>query len=85
MIVDVLVRTGVLELSNQAGSFVGASAAFVVGVIVAVIVSMVTQPQARRRAGRADLVADVQGRPQSRAGRCGDEPCSPTRWRSAQA
>ena len=45
VIVDVLVRTGVLSLSSQAGSFVGASAAFVVGVIVAIIVSMVTQPK----------------------------------------
>jgi SSS family solute:Na+ symporter len=45
VIIDVLVRTGVIDLSSQAGSFVGASAAFVVGVIVAVIVSMVTQPK----------------------------------------
>ncbi|MBV9921560.1 MAG: sodium:solute symporter family protein [Pseudonocardia sp.] len=45
VIVDVLVRTGVLALSSQAGSFVGASAAFVVGVIVAVVVSMATQPK----------------------------------------
>jgi SSS family solute:Na+ symporter len=31
----VLVRTGVIALSSQAGSFVGASAAFVVGIAVA--------------------------------------------------
>ncbi|MBW0117254.1 sodium:solute symporter family protein [Pseudonocardia abyssalis] len=43
--VDVLVRTGVLELSSQAGSFVGASAAFVVGIVVAVIVTSFTQPK----------------------------------------
>ncbi|WP_232662370.1 sodium:solute symporter family protein [Pseudonocardia sp. TRM90224] len=43
--VDVLVRSGVLALSSQAGSFVGASAAFVVGIVVAVIVSMVTAPK----------------------------------------
>ena len=45
MIVDVLVRTGVIALSSQAGSFLGASAAFIVGVVVAIIVSMVTQPK----------------------------------------
>ncbi len=45
VIIDVLVRTGVLSLSSQAGSFVGASAAFVVGVLVAIIVSTVTQPK----------------------------------------
>ena len=45
VIVDVLVRTGVLALSSQAGSFVGASAAFVVGVVVAAIVTTVTQPK----------------------------------------
>ncbi len=45
VIVDVLVRTGVFALSSQAGSFVGASAAFVVGVVVAIVVSMFTQPK----------------------------------------
>ena len=45
VLVDVLVRTHVLTLSSQAGSFVGASAAFVVGIAVAVVVSMVTQPK----------------------------------------
>jgi solute:Na+ symporter, SSS family len=45
VIIDVLVRTGVFALSSQAGSFVGASAAFVVGVLVAIIVSSVTQPK----------------------------------------
>ncbi|SFO29365.1 solute:Na+ symporter, SSS family [Pseudonocardia ammonioxydans] len=44
--VDVLVRVGVLEISNQAGSFLGAIAAFVVGVGVAGAVSMVTAPRA---------------------------------------
>ncbi len=43
--VDVLVRTGVLELSSQAGSFVGASAAFVVGIAVGFGVSLVTTPK----------------------------------------
>ncbi|MBW0088875.1 sodium:solute symporter family protein [Pseudonocardia sp. KRD-184] len=43
--VDVLVRTGVLALSSQAGSFVGASAAFVVGIAVGVAVTMVTSPK----------------------------------------
>lgn len=43
--VDVLVRTGVLALSSQAGSFVGASAAFVVGIAVGVVVTMVTSPK----------------------------------------
>jgi solute:Na+ symporter, SSS family len=45
VIIDILVRTGVIDLSSQAGSFVGASAAFIVGVIVAVIVSLVTRPK----------------------------------------
>ncbi len=43
--VDLLVRTGVLALSSQAGSFVGASAAFVVGIVVGVGVSLVTTPK----------------------------------------
>ncbi|MEV1293758.1 sodium:solute symporter family protein [Pseudonocardia sp. NPDC049635] len=43
--VDVLVRTGVLNISNQAGSFLGAIAAFVVGVGVAGAVSVVTAPR----------------------------------------
>ncbi|MEK6441226.1 sodium:solute symporter family protein [Pseudonocardia sp. T1-2H] len=45
VVVNILVSTGVLALSSQAGSFVGASAAFVVGIVVAVIVSQVTQPK----------------------------------------
>jgi SSS family solute:Na+ symporter len=40
--VDVLVRTGVIGVSSQAGSFIGASAAFVVGVAVGAGVTMVT-------------------------------------------
>ncbi|MBC8091288.1 MAG: Na+/galactose cotransporter, partial [Pseudonocardia sp.] len=43
--VDLLVRTEVLALSSQAGSFVGASAAFVVGIAVGVGVSLVTTPK----------------------------------------
>ncbi|MEJ8279852.1 sodium:solute symporter family protein [Pseudonocardia spirodelae] len=45
VVVDVLVRTGVFSMSSQAGSFVGAIAAFVVGVGVSAAVSMVTQPK----------------------------------------
>ncbi len=45
VIVDVLVRTGVINVSSQAGSFLGASAAFVVGVGVAFVVSLVTAPK----------------------------------------
>ena len=43
--VDLLVRFDVLQLSNQAGSFVGASAAFIVGVGVAALVSLSGQPK----------------------------------------
>jgi solute:Na+ symporter, SSS family len=43
VLVDVLVRTGVINVSSQAGSFIGASAAFVVGVIVAIVVSRFTR------------------------------------------
>jgi SSS family solute:Na+ symporter len=43
--VDVLVRTGVIGVSAQAGSFLGASAAFVVGVAVGAAVTMVTTPK----------------------------------------
>jgi SSS family solute:Na+ symporter len=42
VIVDLLVRTDVINVSSQAGSFLGASAAFVVGVIVAIVVSQFT-------------------------------------------
>jgi solute:Na+ symporter, SSS family len=45
VVVDLLVRVGVLAVSSQAGSFIGASAAFVVGVGVAAVVSMVTAPR----------------------------------------
>ena len=45
IIVNVLQTTGVLDLSDQAGSFVGAIAAFVVGVAVAFVVSQVTTPK----------------------------------------
>lgn len=43
--VDVLVRADVINVSSQAGSFIGASAAFVVGCGIAVVVSMVTAPK----------------------------------------
>ncbi|MGE3286087.1 MAG: sodium:solute symporter family protein [Pseudonocardia sp.] len=45
VVVDILVRTDVLQLSSQAGSFVGASAAFIVGVGVGVLVTLFTQPK----------------------------------------
>jgi SSS family solute:Na+ symporter len=43
--IDRLVAGKVIDVSSQAGSFIGASAAFVVGVVVAVIVSMFTTPK----------------------------------------
>jgi solute:Na+ symporter, SSS family len=43
--VDVLVRTKVIVVSSQAGSFMGASAAFIVGCLVAFGVSLVTRPK----------------------------------------
>jgi solute:Na+ symporter, SSS family len=42
VIVDSLVRGEVIAVSSQAGSFIGASAAFVVGIAVAVVVTMFT-------------------------------------------
>src|SRR6476659_8040313 len=42
VVVDLLVRADIINVSSQAGSFLGASAAFVVGVIVAFIVSQFT-------------------------------------------
>ncbi len=45
VIVDSLVRAGVIAVSSQAGSFIGASAAFVVGIGVAAIVTMFTTPK----------------------------------------
>jgi SSS family solute:Na+ symporter len=42
VIVDSLVRAGVIMVSSQAGSFIGASAAFVVGIGVAAVVTMFT-------------------------------------------
>jgi SSS family solute:Na+ symporter len=42
VIVDVLVRADVINISSQAGSFLGASAAFVVGVAIAFAVSQFT-------------------------------------------
>ncbi|WP_103380206.1 sodium:solute symporter family protein [Pseudonocardia dioxanivorans] len=45
VVIDQLVRFDVLQLSSQAGSFVGASAAFIVGVGVALLVSMAGQPK----------------------------------------
>jgi SSS family solute:Na+ symporter len=45
VVVNILQSTGVLTISDQAGSFLGASAAFVVGVLVAFLVSQVTTPK----------------------------------------
>jgi SSS family solute:Na+ symporter len=45
VVVDILRRADVLHVSSQAGSFIGASAAFVVGIGVSVAVSMVTTPR----------------------------------------
>jgi solute:Na+ symporter, SSS family len=45
VVVDSLVRYGVIAVSSQAGSFLGAAAAFVVGVAVSVAVSSVTAPK----------------------------------------
>jgi SSS family solute:Na+ symporter len=42
VLVDTLVRTGVIGVSSQAGSFIGASAAFVIGISVAAIVTSFT-------------------------------------------
>jgi solute:Na+ symporter, SSS family len=42
VLVDLLVRADIIDVSSQAGSFLGASAAFVVGVIVAFVVSQFT-------------------------------------------
>ena len=49
----------VIDVSSQAGSFLGASAAFVVGVIVAVVVSQFTPGKTGRGAVRAHL-GDVE-------------------------
>jgi SSS family solute:Na+ symporter len=45
IIIDTLGRTGVIKASSQAISFMGASAAFVVGCAVAGVVSMMTSPK----------------------------------------
>jgi SSS family solute:Na+ symporter len=45
VVVDTLVRTEVIAVSSQAGSFMGASAAFVVGIAVAAIVTTFTTPK----------------------------------------
>src|ERR671920_392281 len=45
ILIDSLVRVGVIDVSSQAGSFIGASAAFVVGCGVAAVVSMFTAPK----------------------------------------
>jgi SSS family solute:Na+ symporter len=42
VLIDALVRNGVIGVSSQAGSFIGASAAFVVGIAVAAIVTQFT-------------------------------------------
>ncbi|RJQ66880.1 Na+/galactose cotransporter [Pseudonocardiaceae bacterium YIM PH 21723] len=43
--IDLLVRAGVLELAGQGPAFVGASAAFVVDILVSVVVSLATRPK----------------------------------------
>ena len=45
VLVDLLVRADIINVSSQAGSFLGASAAFIVGVIVAFVVSQFTRPK----------------------------------------
>jgi SSS family solute:Na+ symporter len=42
VLVDLLVRADIISVSSQAGSFLGASAAFVVAVLIAVVVSQFT-------------------------------------------
>jgi solute:Na+ symporter, SSS family len=46
--VDALVRTGVIAVSSQAGSFIGASAAFVVGIGMSAVVTLATTPRPER-------------------------------------
>nr|WP_233159860.1 sodium:solute symporter family protein [Pseudonocardia sp. MH-G8] len=64
--VDALVRTGVIGVSSQAGSFIGASAAFVVGIAVSVVVTMVTAP--RPESELAGLVWSLTPRERGRGG-----------------
>jgi SSS family solute:Na+ symporter len=45
VLVDTLNRAGVLAFSGQGGSFVAASAAFVMDIVVSVLVTMVTRPK----------------------------------------
>jgi len=45
VVVDRLVAADVIDVSSQAGSFIGASSAFVVGVVIAIIVSSFTTPK----------------------------------------
>jgi SSS family solute:Na+ symporter len=45
IVIDRLVAAGVIQVSSQAGSFIGAAAAFVVGVGVGVVVSLFTTPK----------------------------------------
>ena len=85
VIIDVLVRTGVIALSSQAGSFVGRERGVrrrrdrgdhrLDG----------HAAEARRGAGRPDLVADVQGGPQPRAGGRGTSGWTNRRSCSARA
>ena len=79
MLVDVLVRTDVINVSSQAGSFIGASAAFVVGCGICGRRVDGHRTEDGRGAGRADLVASTrQGRPGGR--RTG--PRAPRWWQS---
>ena len=69
VIVDLLVRADVIDVSSQAGSFLGASAAFVVGVHRRLHRVAVHPEQDRRGAGRAHL-GDVEpgaARPRERS------------------
>ena len=45
VIVDSPVRGGVIAVSSQAGSFIGASAAFVVGIAVSAVVTLAGEPE----------------------------------------
>jgi SSS family solute:Na+ symporter len=66
VIVDVLVRGGVIAVSSQAGSFMAASAAFVVGIAVGVVVTMFTAP--RPEAELVGLTWSLTPRDRSRTG-----------------
>jgi len=60
--IDTLGRTGVITASSQAVSFMGASAAFIVGCAVAVVVSMVTTPKDSELVGLTWSLTDKHAR-----------------------